>query len=161
MSVTRLSSVKDILFSHVVKSASELCLWTFGATSTHMWWWWWWWWWCWWWWWGNIAHTRRGQYKRFVKHSLFGWGETPFAWHIGRYLVYLKQTKMKDDECETVGGISCRGNQRAQRKPAPEPLFPSQTPHDLTWALNRAAAVESRRLRRLTARTVARHGIVP
>jgi hypothetical protein len=52
-----------------------------------------------------------------------------------------------DDECGAVGGIRIgRGNRSTRRKPAAEPLCPSQIPHDLTWAQTRAAAVGSRRV---------------
>jgi hypothetical protein len=39
-----------------------------------------------------------------------------------------------------------KGNRSTRRKPAPVPLCPPQTPHDLTWDRIRAAAVGSRRL---------------
>jgi hypothetical protein len=39
------------------------------------------------------------------------------------------------DECRAVGRMRiCRGNQSTQRKHAPVPIWPSQIPHDLTWA---------------------------
>jgi hypothetical protein len=36
-----------------------------------------------------------------------------------------------DDECGAVGGMSGRGNQSTQRKPAPVPLCPPQIPYVL------------------------------
>jgi hypothetical protein len=60
----------------------------------------------------------------------------------------LYQPRMiDDDDYGVVGGIRIgRGNRNTRRKPAPEPLFPPQIPHDLTWDRTRAAAVGSRRL---------------
>jgi hypothetical protein len=44
-----------------------------------------------------------------------------------------------------VGGMIGRGNRSTQRKPAPVPLFPPQTPH-AARKRTRAAAVGSQRL---------------
>jgi hypothetical protein len=46
-----------------------------------------------------------------------------------------------DDDCGAIGGMRI-----GRGKPAAVPLCPPQIPHDLIWARNRAAAVESRRL---------------
>jgi hypothetical protein len=52
-----------------------------------------------------------------------------------------------DDEYEAVGGMRIgRGNRSTRRNPAPVPLCPPQSPHDLTWDRTRAAAMASRRL---------------
>jgi hypothetical protein len=61
--------------------------------------------------------------------------------------VLLNQPRMIDDECAGVGRMRVgRENRSTRRKLAPVPLRPPQTPHDLTWARTRAAAVVSRRL---------------
>jgi hypothetical protein len=44
-----------------------------------------------------------------------------------------------------IGGMIGRGNRSTRRKPAPEPLCPSQTPH-AARVRTRAAAVGSQRL---------------
>jgi hypothetical protein len=52
-----------------------------------------------------------------------------------------------DEECEAVGRMRIgRGNKSARRKPAPVPLCPPQTTHDLTWARTRASTVGRRKL---------------
>jgi hypothetical protein len=52
-----------------------------------------------------------------------------------------------DEECGAVGGMRIGGgNRNTSKKTAPVPLYSPQTPHDLTWARTRAAAVRSRRL---------------
>jgi hypothetical protein len=52
-----------------------------------------------------------------------------------------------DDDCGAIGGMRIgRGNRSTRRKPAPVPLCPPQTPHDLTQAGSRAAAVGRRPL---------------
>jgi hypothetical protein len=56
-----------------------------------------------------------------------------------------------DDECGAISGMLGRGDQSMQ-KPAPVPLFPTQTTHDLIQAETRAAAMGSQRL---TAQTTA------
>jgi hypothetical protein len=59
----------------------------------------------------------------------------------------LYQPRMIDDECGVVGGMRIGNENRSTlRKPAPMPLCPPQTPHYLTWARSRAAAVGNRRL---------------
>jgi hypothetical protein len=57
---------------------------------------------------------------------------------------------MDDDECEAVGGMLGMGNQSTRRRPAPVPLCPPEIPHDLTWAITRAAAVGRRPANGLT-----------
>jgi hypothetical protein len=50
---------------------------------------------------------------------------------------------MMINEYGAFGGIRIdRGNRSTRRKPAPIPLCPPQTPHDLTWVLTREAASE-------------------
>jgi hypothetical protein len=62
-------------------------------------------------------------------------------------LLYQPRMMMDDDdECGAICGMSDRGNRSTRRKPAPLPLYPPQIPHDLSWAVTRAAAVGSRRL---------------
>jgi hypothetical protein len=58
----------------------------------------------------------------------------------------LYQPQMIDDgDCGATGGMKIgRGNRSTRRKPVPVPPFPTQTPHDLTRARTRAAAVGSR-----------------
>jgi hypothetical protein len=47
-----------------------------------------------------------------------------------------------DDDCGAISGMRIgRGNWSTQRKPAPVPLCPSQTPHDLTQARTQATTV--------------------
>jgi hypothetical protein len=53
---------------------------------------------------------------------------------------------MIDDECETIGGMTVRGNRSTRRRPALAAHYLPQFPHDLTRSRNRAAAVESQRL---------------
>jgi hypothetical protein len=66
---------------------------------------------------------------------------------VRRPLIGLWHQSRMTDECETAGGMRIdRGNRRTQRKFAPVPLYSQQTPHDLTLARTRAAAVGSRRL---------------
>jgi hypothetical protein len=48
---------------------------------------------------------------------------------------------MDDIGCETVGGMTGRGNRSPQRKSAPVTHCPPQIPHDLTQARTRAAAI--------------------
>jgi hypothetical protein len=49
------------------------------------------------------------------------------------------------DECGTVGGMRIgKGNRSTGRKPAPEPLFSPQIPHDLNWDRTLASSVGSR-----------------
>jgi hypothetical protein len=63
----------------------------------------------------------------------------------------LYQPQMIDDDCGAIGGIRIgRGYQCTRRKPGPVPLSPLQIPHNLTCDRTRAAAVESRRLNRLS-----------
>jgi hypothetical protein len=63
-------------------------------------------------------------------------------------VVLLYQPRMiDDDDYGAVDGMRIgRGNPSTRRKPAPLPLCPPQTPHDLTWDRARAAAVGSQRL---------------
>jgi hypothetical protein len=59
----------------------------------------------------------------------------------------LYQPQMIDDDCAAIVGMMIGGRNRSTwRKPAPVPLCPPQTPHDLTWARTWAAAVGSQRL---------------
>jgi hypothetical protein len=59
----------------------------------------------------------------------------------------LYQPRMMDDDYGTVGGMRIgRGNRITRRKPAPVPLCPPETAHNLTWHRTRAAAVGSQRL---------------
>jgi hypothetical protein len=58
----------------------------------------------------------------------------------------LYQSRLIDDECGAVGGMSIsRGNRSTRRKPAPMPLSPPQIAHDVTWDRTRAAAMGSQR----------------
>jgi hypothetical protein len=46
----------------------------------------------------------------------------------------LYQHRMMDDECGPIGGMRIgRGSRSTRRKPAPVPLCPPQSPHDLCW----------------------------
>jgi hypothetical protein len=53
----------------------------------------------------------------------------------------LYQSQMRDNsDCAAIGGINIgRGNRSTRRKPAPAPLCPPQTPHNLPRARNRAS----------------------
>jgi hypothetical protein len=50
---------------------------------------------------------------------------------------------MDDDECGPVGGMIGKGNRSTRRKPAPVPLCPPQTAHNLTLPRTLATAVGS------------------
>jgi hypothetical protein len=61
-------------------------------------------------------------------------------------LLYKPQM-IDEGDCGAIGGMKIgRGNRSTRRKPAPEPLYPPQIPHDQTRARTRAAAVGSQRL---------------
>jgi hypothetical protein len=59
----------------------------------------------------------------------------------------LYQPRMIDGDCEATDGMKIgRGNRSTRRKPAPAPRCPPQSPHDLTRARTRTAAVANQRL---------------
>jgi hypothetical protein len=65
-----------------------------------------------------------------------GRNATESTWYVGH------QPWMIDDEGGKVGGMRIgRRNRSIRWKPTLVPLCPPQIPHDLTWALTRAAAV--------------------
>jgi hypothetical protein len=67
--------------------------------------------------------------------------------HRPLFVLLYQPRKIDDDECREVGEVRIgRGNRYNRRKPAPVPLSPPQTPHNLIWARTRAAAVGSRRV---------------
>jgi hypothetical protein len=79
-----------------------------------------------------------------VGHHRYYWDWVHFVrWPlIG--LSYHRQM-VDDDKCGAVGGMTIgKGNRSIQRKASPAPLWPSQIPHDLTWAQIRTARVGSR-----------------
>jgi hypothetical protein len=74
-----------------------------------------------------------------------GWSEAVHL--VRRPLIGLLYHRLMVDEYGAFGRMRIgKGNWSAQRKPALVPLCPPQIPHDFTWDLTRAAAVESRRL---------------
>jgi hypothetical protein len=66
----------------------------------------------------------------------------------GATIGLLYQSRMIDDgDCGAICGMKIgRGNRSTRRKPAPLPLCPPQSPHELTRARTRAAAVGNQRL---------------
>jgi hypothetical protein len=75
-----------------------------------------------------------------------GWDLGPRGTSTTKWPLY-QPWMIDDDECGVVGGMRIgRGNRSTRRKPAPVPLCPPQTPHDLTWARTRAAAMKGWRL---------------
>jgi hypothetical protein len=75
-----------------------------------------------------------------------GW-DSPLGTAVTIGLLYQLQMIDDDDDCEAIGGMKIgRGNWNTRRKPTPVPFCTPQTPHDVTRAWTRAAAVGSRKL---------------
>jgi hypothetical protein len=90
----------------------------------------------------GVCDYRRG----IIIIILSGMGLSPLGTAATTGLLYQPQM-IDDGDCGTVGGMKIgRGNRSTRRKPVPVPLCPPQSPHDLTRARTRAAAVGSQRL---------------
>jgi hypothetical protein len=79
------------------------------------------------------------QRTRIYFPALFplGWSGTESTITEANTGLLYQPRMMIDDECGAVGGMIGKGNQN-RTEPAPVPLCPLQTPHDLTWALTLA-----------------------
>jgi hypothetical protein len=66
---------------------------------------------------------------------LLGWGETVHA--VCRPLIGLLYQPQVMNGCGAFGEMRIVSENRStRRKPTPEPLYPPQIPHDLTWTEN-------------------------
>jgi hypothetical protein len=89
----------------------------------------------------TLAISTQHLFKDFFFFSLGGVRLIPLGkstvWHI------TPARMMDDDECGDVGEMIGKGNRSVRRKPAPVPLYPPQSPHDLSRARIFAATVRS------------------
>jgi hypothetical protein len=89
---------------------------------------------------------RKREEHKLENQVMFSWAGVELSTLLLRplsCLLYQPWMMTNDDECGAGGGMLGRGNGSSRRKPVPVPLCPPQIAHNLTWTLNRAAAMEA------------------